>query len=126
MSNAAFIVNYALLQVNLPFFISHTHTHVTYLVLLQLWRKHDNIRMFPLFLPAHLISLTTCQISPAEVFPTRFRGFAHGISAACGKAGAIISALAFNVLSEKAGTPVVLWSVFLFLPLPLMFLTDMI
>lgn len=50
------------------------------------------------------------QCFPAEVFPTRFRASAHGMSAACGKAGAIISALAFNSLSKKIGTPAVLWS----------------
>ncbi|CAA7270042.1 unnamed protein product [Cyclocybe aegerita] len=55
-------------------------------------------------------STTYCY--PAEVFPTRFRAFAHGISAAAGKAGAIISALAFNTLSKKIGTPAVLWIFF--------------
>ncbi|KJA23707.1 hypothetical protein HYPSUDRAFT_39540 [Hypholoma sublateritium FD-334 SS-4] len=55
---------------------------------------------------------TTTYCYPAEVFPTRFRAFAHGISAACGKAGAIISALAFNTLSKKVGTPAVLWIFF--------------
>ncbi|KAF9045115.1 phosphate transporter [Panaeolus papilionaceus] len=55
---------------------------------------------------------TTTYCYPAEVFPTRFRAFAHGISAASGKAGAIISALAFNTLSKKVGTPVVLWIFF--------------
>ncbi|KAE9400652.1 MFS general substrate transporter [Gymnopus androsaceus JB14] len=55
---------------------------------------------------------TTSYCYPAEVFPTRFRAFAHGISAACGKAGAIISALAFNSLSETLGTPAVLWIFF--------------
>jgi len=45
-----------------------------------------------------------------QVFPTRFRASAHGISAAGGKVGAIISALAFNTLSKKVGTPIVLWS----------------
>lgn len=52
----------------------------------------------------------TTYIYPAEVFPTRFKAQAHGISAACGKAGAIISALAFNELSQHVGTPAVLWS----------------
>ncbi|KAG9011527.1 hypothetical protein FRB94_008096 [Tulasnella sp. JGI-2019a] len=52
---------------------------------------------------------TTTYMYPAEVFPTRFKAFAHGISAACGKAGAIVTALAFNVLNEKFGTPLVLW-----------------
>ncbi|KAF8922141.1 MFS general substrate transporter [Mucidula mucida] len=52
---------------------------------------------------------TTTYCYPAELFPTRFRAFAHGISAASGKAGAIISALAFNSLTEDIGTPNVLW-----------------
>ncbi|KAF9040408.1 MFS general substrate transporter [Hymenopellis radicata] len=52
---------------------------------------------------------TTTYCYPAEVFPTRFRAFAHGVSAASGKAGAIISALAFNSLTKDIGTPNVLW-----------------
>ncbi|KAJ7157466.1 inorganic phosphate transporter [Mycena filopes] len=52
---------------------------------------------------------TTTYCYPAEVFPTRFRASAHGISAASGKVGAIISALAFNTLSTKIGTDKVLW-----------------
>jgi len=52
---------------------------------------------------------TTTYCYPAEVFPTRFRASAHGLSAAAGKAGAIISALAFNSLSNKIGTDKVLW-----------------
>jgi MFS transporter, PHS family, inorganic phosphate transporter len=52
---------------------------------------------------------TTTYCYPAEVFPTRFRATAHGLSAAAGKAGAIISALAFNSLSNKIGTDKVLW-----------------
>ncbi|KAJ3537525.1 hypothetical protein NMY22_g5555 [Coprinellus aureogranulatus] len=52
---------------------------------------------------------TTTYCYPAEVFPTRYKAFAHGISAASGKAGAIISALAFNQLSKKIGTPACLW-----------------
>jgi PHS family inorganic phosphate transporter-like MFS transporter len=47
---------------------------------------------------------------PAEVFPTRFRASAHGISAASGKLGAIISSLGFNALTSSIGTPNVLWS----------------
>ncbi|KAF8145593.1 major facilitator superfamily domain-containing protein [Mycena galopus ATCC 62051] len=46
---------------------------------------------------------------PAEVFPTRFRASAHGLSAAAGKVGAIISALVFNSLSNSIGTDKVLW-----------------
>ncbi|TEB27264.1 MFS general substrate transporter [Coprinellus micaceus] len=55
---------------------------------------------------------TTTYCYPAEVFPTRYKAFAHGISAASGKAGAIISALAFNQLSKKIGTPACLWIFF--------------
>ncbi|KZV84844.1 MFS general substrate transporter [Exidia glandulosa HHB12029] len=55
---------------------------------------------------------TTTYLYPAEVFPTRFRSSAHGLSAAAGKAGAIISALAFNTLAKKIGTPAVLWIFF--------------
>lgn len=43
------------------------------------------------------------------MFPTKFRASAHGLSAACGKAGAIISALVFNSLTDSIGTPNVLW-----------------
>nr|GAT52628.1 predicted protein [Mycena chlorophos] len=55
---------------------------------------------------------TTTYCYPAEVFPTRFRASAHGLSAASGKVGAIISALAFNELSMKIGTDKVLWIFF--------------
>ena len=55
---------------------------------------------------------TTTYVYPAEVFPTRFKAFAHGMSAACGKVGAIISALVFNTLTNSIGTPNVLWSEF--------------
>ncbi|CAE6508139.1 unnamed protein product [Rhizoctonia solani] len=51
----------------------------------------------------------TTYMYPAELFPTRYRAFAHGISAASGKAGAILASLAFNALSKKIGTPAVLW-----------------
>jgi PHS family inorganic phosphate transporter-like MFS transporter len=54
----------------------------------------------------------TTYCYPAEVFPTKFRASAHGLSAACGKAGAIISALVFNTLTAKIGTPAVLWIFF--------------
>ena len=68
---------------------------------------------FPL--PSHSLtppphSTTYCY--PAEVFPTNFRASAHGMSAACGKAGAIISALVFNSLTNSIGTPNVLWIFF--------------
>ncbi|KAL5525465.1 hypothetical protein ACEPAG_6801 [Sanghuangporus baumii] len=55
---------------------------------------------------------TTTYCFPAELYPMRFKAFGHGLSAASGKAGAIISALAFNTLSKKIGTPAVLWIFF--------------
>ena len=45
----------------------------------------------------------TTFIIPAEVFPTRFRATAHGLSAACGKAGAILAAFGFNVVVNLGG-----------------------
>lgn len=46
----------------------------------------------------------TTFIIPGEVFPTKVRASAHGISAASGKAGAIIASFAFNVLVETGDT----------------------
>lgn len=42
----------------------------------------------------------TTFIIPAEVFPTRVRGTAHGISAAAGKCGAILTAFAFGTVED--------------------------
>lgn len=58
----------------------------------------------------------TTFIVPAELFPSRVRGFAHGISAATGKCGAILSGLLFNYLSDstRLGTAKVLWIFFAF------------
>lgn len=81
-------------------------------ILLQLRRQHHDLcayislRSSMIFL---IYTLTDAQIYPAEVFPTRFKAFAHGMSAAAGKGGAIISALVFNTLSQHKGTPTVLW-----------------
>lgn len=55
---------------------------------------------------------TTTFIVPAEVFPSRVRGFGHGVSAATGKLGAILSSLLFNYLSTSWGLPNVLWIYF--------------
>ncbi|CAF1034351.1 unnamed protein product [Rotaria sp. Silwood1] len=46
---------------------------------------------------------TTIFVIPAEVFPTRFHSTAHGLSAACGKAVAILVAFAFNILVNHEG-----------------------
>ena len=54
----------------------------------------------------------TTFIVPAEVFPSRVRGFGHGVSAATGKLGAILSSLLFNYLSGTWGLQNVLWIYF--------------
>ncbi|KAG6833370.1 hypothetical protein H0H87_007987 [Tephrocybe sp. NHM501043] len=47
---------------------------------------------------------TTTFIVPGEVFPTRYRSTAHGISAASGKLGAIIAQVGFAQLKDIGGT----------------------
>ncbi|CAF0875134.1 unnamed protein product [Brachionus calyciflorus] len=46
---------------------------------------------------------TTTFIIPGEVFPTKYRSTAHGISAACGKLGAIISQVGFFQMRDIGG-----------------------
>src|ERR1700721_3302522 len=46
---------------------------------------------------------TTTFIVPGEVFPTRYRSTAYGISAACGKIGSIISQALFGPLKDHGG-----------------------
>jgi MFS transporter, PHS family, inorganic phosphate transporter len=46
---------------------------------------------------------STTFLIPAEVYPTRVRGTAHGISAAAGKCGAVITAFAFGTVEERVG-----------------------
>ncbi|KAK4940636.1 hypothetical protein LTR10_019266 [Elasticomyces elasticus] len=45
----------------------------------------------------------TTFLIPAEVFPTRVRGTAHGISAASGKAGALLTAYSFATATKQIG-----------------------
>lgn len=45
----------------------------------------------------------TTFLLPVEVFPTRVRGTAHGIAAASGKAGAVLTAFAFGTISDRLG-----------------------
>lgn len=56
----------------------------------------------------------TTFIVPAEAFPSRVRGLSHGLSAAVGKLGAILSSLLFNYLSGPTviGLANVLWIFF--------------
>ncbi|KAG6816273.1 hypothetical protein H0H93_008224, partial [Arthromyces matolae] len=48
---------------------------------------------------------STTFIVPGEVFPTRYRSTAHGISAASGKLGAIIAQVGFDQLKDIGGAP---------------------
>ncbi|KAJ6442371.1 inorganic phosphate transporter (predicted) [Purpureocillium lavendulum] len=45
----------------------------------------------------------TTFLLPSEVFPTRVRGTAHGISAAVGKSGAVLTAFAFGTITKRIG-----------------------
>ncbi|CAG8819398.1 28050_t:CDS:2, partial [Racocetra persica] len=47
----------------------------------------------------------TTFVVPGEVFPTRYRSTGHGISAAAGKLGAIISQVGFFKLKDIGGEP---------------------
>jgi len=46
---------------------------------------------------------TTTFIVPGEVFPTRYRSTAYGISAASGKIGSILSQAIFGPLKDRGG-----------------------
>jgi MFS transporter, PHS family, inorganic phosphate transporter len=48
---------------------------------------------------------TTTFIVPGEHFPTRYRATAHGISAAAGKVGSIVSQVLYNGLKDHGGDP---------------------
>jgi PHS family inorganic phosphate transporter-like MFS transporter len=45
----------------------------------------------------------TTFLFPVELFPTRVRGTAHGISAASGKIGAVLTSFAFGTLVQNLG-----------------------
>lgn len=45
----------------------------------------------------------TTFLNPVELFPTRVRESAHGISAAAGKCGAVLTAFVFGSLVERTG-----------------------
>jgi len=47
---------------------------------------------------------TTTFVIPGEVFPTRYRSTAHGISAASGKLGAVVAQVGFARLKNIGGT----------------------
>jgi len=47
---------------------------------------------------------STTFVIPGEIFPTRYRSTAHGISAASGKLGAILAQGGFSLLKDIGGT----------------------
>ena len=47
----------------------------------------------------------TTFLIPVEMFPTRVRGTAHGIAAASGKAGAVLTSFAFGTVVTQVGLP---------------------
>ncbi|TPX30726.1 hypothetical protein SmJEL517_g05770 [Synchytrium microbalum] len=52
---------------------------------------------------------TTTFMYPAEIFPTRYRSTAHGISAGVGKLGAILGVQVFTPFKDNIGFNNVLW-----------------
>jgi PHS family inorganic phosphate transporter-like MFS transporter len=70
----------------------------------------------------------TTFVIPGEVFPTRYRSTAHGISAAAGKLGAIISSAGLFQLKDIGGknaqvpTLLIIFSVFMVVGLIFTFL----
>lgn len=60
----------------------------------------------------------------AEVYPTPIRATAHGISAACGKAGALTAAVLYNYITVQQRFYVVPWFGLMGMFLTLLFLPD--
>ncbi|KAI3756715.1 hypothetical protein L1987_56537 [Smallanthus sonchifolius] len=70
------------------------------------WTKHENrigfVIMYSLtFFFANFGPNATTFVVPAEIFPARLRSTCHGISAAAGKAGAIVGAYGFLYASQS-------------------------
>jgi MFS transporter, PHS family, inorganic phosphate transporter len=59
---------------------------------------------------------TTTFVIPGEVFPTRYRSTAHGISAASGKLGAVIAQVGFARLKNIHGPNKFIGHMYVFLP----------
>ncbi|CAA6662624.1 unnamed protein product [Spirodela intermedia] len=67
-----------------------THSHIGFVVMYGLT-----------FFFANFGPNSTTFIVPAEIFPARLRSTCHGISAACGKAGAIIGSFGFLYAAQN-------------------------
>lgn len=70
------------------------------------WRNHNHAGFLIMYALTFFFSNfgpnSTTFIVPAEVFPARFRSTCHGISAAAGKAGAIIGSFGFLYASQSS------------------------
>ncbi|KAL2312110.1 putative inorganic phosphate transporter C8E4.01c [Schizosaccharomyces pombe] len=88
-------------------------TGLMFAILAGRWNDISTGGRFACFVIAQLFSNfgpnSTTFIYPAEVFPARVRGTAHGVSAALGKCGAILASLLFNFLTGVIGYGNVMW-----------------
>lgn len=72
------------------------------------WIKQDNrigfviIYSLPFFFANFVINATTFVV-PADIFPARLRSTCHGMSAAAGKAGAIVGEFGFLYAAHVEG-----------------------
>ncbi|KAK9768226.1 hypothetical protein K7432_001303 [Basidiobolus ranarum] len=81
------------------------------LLILGLWYETLIANSHRLFIGLYIVGQlffnfgpnTTTFVIPSEVFPTRFRSTGHGISAACGKLGAILATTTFGPLQDIGG-----------------------
>lgn len=68
------------------------------------WEKHNHAAFLTMYALTFFFSNfgpnATTFVVPAEIFPARLRSTCHGISAAAGKAGAIVGAFGFLYSSE--------------------------
>ncbi|GKU85756.1 hypothetical protein SLEP1_g381 [Rubroshorea leprosula] len=80
------------------------HLHVCFAIPYQHWKLHNPmgfLGMYSLtFFFENFGPNSTTFIVPAEIFPARLRSTCHGISAAAGKAGAIVGAFGFLYASQ--------------------------
>jgi PHS family inorganic phosphate transporter-like MFS transporter len=69
------------------------------------WKEKNHIGFIVIysftFFFANFGPNSTTFIVPAEIFPARLRSTCHGISAACGKAGAIVGAFGFLYAAQN-------------------------
>jgi PHS family inorganic phosphate transporter-like MFS transporter len=86
-----FFMTVFMLALTIPYNHWSRHNHAGFLILYALT-----------FFFANFGPNATTFIVPAELFPARFRSTCHGISAAAGKAGAIIGSFGFLYASQSS------------------------